>query len=407
MALIVMKFGGTSVGDIERIQNVAKRVKAEVDDGNQVAVVVSAMSGVTNQLVDHVTSITPLYDTREYDVVVSSGEQVTSGLLALALQNIGVSARSWLGWQLPINTDEAHGKARIMGIENAEILTRLQGGEVAVVPGFQGVGPDKRVTTLGRGGSDTSAVALAAALNAERCDIYTDVDGVYTTDPRIVSKARKLERITFEEMLEMASLGAKVLQTRSVEVAMKHGVRLQVRSSFSDEPGTLVVNEDEIVEQELISGIAYSRDEAKITLVGVSDQPGVAAIIFGPLADADINVDMIVQNVSDDGKSTDMTFTVTKADLERALETVHTHSQDFGYKDLLSDPNVAKISVIGVGMRSHAGIAQRMFQALADKGINIQVISTSEIKVSVLIPEEYTELALRALHTTYGLDDES
>jgi len=406
MALIVMKFGGTSVGDIERIQSVAKRVKAEVDAGNQVAVVVSAMSGVTNQLVDHVTSITPLYDTREYDVVVSSGEQVTAGLLALALQNLDVPARSWMGWQMPVSTDSAHGKARIMGIESEQVLKRLTSGEVAVVPGFQGVGSDNRVTTLGRGGSDTSAVALAAALGADRCDIYTDVDGVYTTDPRIVSKARKLDKVTFEEMLEMASLGAKVLQTRSVEVAMKHGVRLQVRSSFSDQPGTLVVNEDEIVEQELISGIAYSRDEAKITLIGVLDTPGIAAKIFGPLADASINVDMIVQNVSEDGKSTDLTFTVTKADLERAVETVRTHASEFGYRDLLSDANVAKISVIGVGMRSHAGIAQRMFQALADKGINIQVISTSEIKVSVLIPEEYTELAIRSLHTAYGLDAE-
>ena len=406
MALIVMKFGGTSVGDIERIQNVAKRVKSEVDAGNQIAVVVSAMSGVTNQLVDHVTSITPLYDTREYDVVVSSGEQVTSGLLALALQNLGVSARSWQGWQLPVKTDSAHGKARILGIENDEILKRLATGEVAVVPGFQGVGEDGRVTTLGRGGSDTSAVALAAALHADRCDIYTDVDGVYTTDPRIVSKARKLDKITFEEMLEMASLGAKVLQTRSVEVAMKHGVRLQVRSSFSDAPGTLVVDEDEIVEQELISGIAYSRDEAKITLIGVANHPGIAAKIFGPLADASINVDMIVQNISEDDKSTDMTFTVTKADLDRAVETVKKHAGAFGYKSLVADPDVVKISVIGVGMRSHAGIAQRMFQALADKGINIQVISTSEIKISVLIAEEYTELALRGLHTAYGLDAE-
>ena len=406
MALIVMKFGGTSVGDIERIQNVAKRVKSEFDAGNQVAVVVSAMSGVTNQLVDYVTDITSLYDTREYDVVVSSGEQVTAGLLSLALQNLGVPARSWMGWQLPVNTDSAHGKARIEGIESEQVLARLVGGEVAVVPGFQGVGSDQRITTLGRGGSDTSAVALAAALKADRCDIYTDVDGVYTTDPRIVSKARKIEKITFEEMLEMASLGAKVLQTRSVEVAMKQGVRLQVRSSFSDQPGTLVVNEDEIVEQELISGIAYSRDEAKITLLGVLDTPGIAAKIFGPLAEASVNVDMIVQNVSEDGKSTDLTFTVTKADLERAVETVRTHASEFGYRELQSDADVAKVSVIGVGMRSHAGIAQRMFQALADKNINIQVISTSEIKVSVLIPEEYTELAIRSLHTAYGLDAE-
>lgn len=406
MALIVMKFGGTSVGDIERIQNVAKRVKGEVDAGNQVAVVVSAMSGVTNQLVDYVNSISPLYDAREYDVVVSSGEQVTSGLLALALQNLGVSARSWQGWQLPVTTDNAHGKARITGIEGEDVLKHMAAGEVAVVPGFQGVSEDGRVSTLGRGGSDTSAVALAAALNADRCDIYTDVDGVYTTDPRIVSKARKLDKITFEEMLEMASLGAKVLQTRSVEVAMKHGVRLQVRSSFSDEPGTLVVDEDEIVEQELISGIAYSRDEAKITLIGVADHPGIAAKIFGPLAEASINVDMIVQNVSEDGKSTDLTFTVTKADLSRAEEVVKKHAGEVGYRELVSDADVAKISVIGVGMRSHAGIAQRMFQALADKNINIQVISTSEIKVSVLVAEEYTELALRALHTAYGLDGE-
>ena len=406
MALIVQKFGGTSVADVERIQAVALRVKGEVDAGNQVAVVVSAMAGVTNQLVDYVEQTGKLYDAQEYDVVVSSGEQVTSGLLALALQNIGVPARSWLGWQLPIKTSSAHAKARIEGIETEEILASMKAGNVAVVPGFQGISQKNRVTTLGRGGSDTSAVALAAALGAERCDIYTDVNGVYTTDPRIVAKAKKLDKITYEEMLEMASVGAKVLQTRSVEVAMKHGVRVQVRSSFSDEPGTLVVNEDEIVEQELISGIAYSRDEAKITLVGVLDQPGIAAKIFGSLADANINVDMIVQNVSADANhsATDLTFTVTKADLERAVETVKADAKDLGYKELQSDPNVVKVSVIGVGMRSHAGIAQRMFQSLADKGINIQVISTSEIKVSVLIAEEYAELALRSLHTTYGLD---
>lgn len=408
MALIVQKFGGTSVADVERIQAVAARVKAEVDNGNQVAVTVSAMAGVTNQLVDYVEQTGKLYDTAEYDVVVSSGEQVTSGLLALALQNMGVAARSWLGWQLPIKTNSAHAKARIEAIEANEILASMKKGEVAVVAGFQGIGPDGRVTTLGRGGTDTSGVALAAALGAERCDIYTDVDGVYTTDPRIVAKARKLDKITYEEMLEMASVGAKVLQTRSVELAMKHGVRVQVRSSFSEDEGTLVVNEDEIVEQELISGIAYSRDEAKITLIGVADKPGIAASIFGPLADANINVDMIVQNVSADPahKATDLTFTVTKADLERAVETVKAHAKNLGYKQLLSDPDVVKISVIGVGMRSHAGIAQRMFQSLADKGINIQVISTSEIKVSVLIAEEYAELALRSLHTTYGLDGE-
>ena len=408
MAIIVQKFGGTSVADVEHIQAVAKRVKAEVDNGNQVAVTVSAMAGVTNQLVDYVEQTGKLYDAAEYDVVVSSGEQVTSGLLALALQNMGVPARSWLGWQLPIKTNSAHAKARIEGIIADEILASMKKGEVAVVAGFQGLGPDGRITTLGRGGTDTSGVALAAALGAERCDIYTDVDGVYTTDPRIVAKARKLDKITYEEMLEMASVGAKVLQTRSVEVAMKHGVRVQVRSSFSEDEGTLVVNEDEIVEQELISGIAYSRDEAKITLIGVSDKPGIAASIFGPLADANINVDMIVQNVSADPAhaATDLTFTVTKADLERAVETVKAHAKDLGYKQLLSDPDVVKVSVIGVGMRSHAGIAQRMFQSLADKGINIQVISTSEIKVSVLIAEEYAELALRSLHTTYGLDGE-
>ena len=341
-------------------------------------------------------------------MVVSSGEQITSGLLALVLQDMGVSARSWLGWQFPIETNSAHGKARIEGIETDAVLKSMNGGEVAVVPGFQGVGSDGRITTLGRGGSDTSAVALAAALGADRCDIYTDVDGVYTTDPRIVAKARKLDKITYEEMLEMASVGAKVLQTRSVEIAMKHGVRLQVRSSFSGETGTLVVDEDEIVEHELISGIAYSRDEAKITLVAVPDKPGIAASIFGPLADANINVDMIVQNVSADPehKATDLTFTVTEADLERAVAVVKSHEKDLGYKDLQSDGDVVKISVIGVGMRSHAGIAQRMFQSLAEKGINIQVISTSEIKVSVLIGEEYAELALRALHTTYGLDGE-
>lgn len=406
MARIVQKFGGTSVADVERIKAVATRVKAEIDLGNQVAVVVSAMAGVTNQLVRHVDGLGPLCDTREYDVVVSSGEQVTAGLLALALQNIGVDARSWQGWQIPIRTDAAHGKARILEIETDAIAERLDRGEVVVVPGFQGVGLDNRITTLGRGGSDTSAVALAAALEAERCDIYTDVDGVYTSDPRIVTKARKLDKITYEEMLEMASLGAKVLQTRSVEVAMNHGVRLQVRSSFEDKSGTMVVDEGEIVEQELVSGIAYSRDEAKVTLVGVADQPGIAAAIFGPLADASVNVDMIVQNVSADGKRTDLTFTVTRADLDRALSILKEKTGIVDYDDLLSDANVVKVSVIGVGMRSHAGVAQRMFQALADKGINIQLISTSEIKVSVLIDEQYTELALRSLHSTYGLDAE-
>ena len=406
MARIVMKFGGTSVADLERIRNVARRVKGEVEAGNQVAVVVSAMAGVTNNLVDLARDAASLYDLHEYDAVVSSGEQVTSGLLAIILQDMGIPARSWQGWQLPIHSNGAHGSARIERIQTEDIERRFAEGQVAVVAGFQGVSPQNRITTLGRGGSDTSAVALAAALEAERCDIYTDVDGVYTCDPRIVSKARKLEKITYEEMLEMASQGAKVLQTRSVEMAMKHMVRVQVRSSFEETPGTLVVDEDEIVEQAVVSGIAYSRDEAKITLLEVPDKPGVAAAIFGPLADSAINVDMIVQNISAGGDQTDMTFTVSKADLERAVKTLEERAGELGYRDLLADSDVVKVSVIGVGMRSHAGVAQSMFRALADKGINIQVISTSEIKVSVLIAEEYAELALRALHTAYDLDAE-
>jgi aspartate kinase len=401
---IVMKFGGTSLADVERIQAVAARVKREIDAGHEAAVVVSAMAGTTNQLVGWTNAIAPLHDAREYDVVVAAGEQVTSGLLSLALQEMGVTARSWQGWQIPIHTDDAHGKARIQHIETDELDRRMTRGEVPVVSGFQGLGSDNRVTTLGRGGSDTSAVALAAALGADRCDIFTDVDGVYTSDPRIVAKARKLDKITYEEMLEMASLGAKVLQIRSVEMAMKHHVRLQVLSSFVDLPGTLVVDEDEIVEQELVSGIAYSRDEAKITLIQVPDRPGVAASIFGPLADANINVDMIVQNASERGDATDLTFTVTKADLERAKKVLNARHAELKFAALQSDPDVVKVSVIGVGMRSHAGIAQRMFRALAEKGINIQVISTSEIKISVLIAEEYTELAVRSLHTAYGLD---
>jgi len=401
---IVMKFGGTSLADVERIKAVAVRVKREVDAGHEAAVVVSAMAGTTNQLVGWTNAVAPLHDAREYDTVVAAGEQVNSGLLALALQDLGISARSWQGWQIPIETDDAHGKARIRRIETAELDKRMSRGEVPVVSGFQGRGSDNRITTLGRGGSDTSAVALAAALGADRCDIFTDVDGVYTSDPRIVAKARKLDKITYEEMLEMASLGAKVLQIRSVEMAMKHHVRLQVLSSFVDRPGTLVVDEDEIVEQELVSGIAYSRDEAKITLIQVPDRPGVAASIFGPLAEANINVDMIVQNTSERGDTTDLTFTVTKADLERANKVLHDRHGDLKFAALQSDPNVVKVSVIGVGMRSHAGIAHRMFRALAEKGINIQVISTSEIKISVLIAEEYTELAVRSLHTAYGLD---
>ena len=403
MARIVMKFGGTSVSDVARIKNVARRVKAERERGNQVAVAVSAMSGVTNQLVAYCNDVAPLHDQREYDAVVATGEQVTVGLLAIALQDLGVPARSWTGWQIPILTDDAHGKARITEIKGEALIRTMEKGEVPVVAGFQGVGPDSRVSTLGRGGSDTTAVALAAALKADRCDIYTDVDGVYTTDPRIVKSAKKLDKITYEEMLEMASLGAKVLQTRSVEMAMKHRVRVQVLSSFSDAPGTLVCDEDEIMEKALVSGIAYSRDEAKVTMVGVSDRPGIAAGIFGPLSESNINVDMIVQNVSQDGTTTDMTFTVGKADLDRAVQVIK-DKLNVPYKSLKTDKNVVKLSVIGVGMRSHAGVAQTMFKALADKGINIQVISTSEIKVSVLIAEEYTELALRSLHAAYGLD---
>jgi aspartate kinase len=404
MPRLVMKFGGTSVADLERIRNVALKVKREVDRGYQVAVIVSAMAGETNKLVSWARELSPLHDAREYDAVVSAGEQVTAGLLAIALQHIGVPARSWLGWQIAIQTSGMHGAAAITGIDTKLLDERLDQGHVAVVAGFQGIGPDNRITTLGRGGSDTSAVAVAAAIKAERCDIYTDVDGVYTTDPRITAKARKLDKISYEEMLEMASLGAKVLQTRSVELAMIHQVRVQVLSSFEDLPGTLVCDEDEIVEQQLVSGIAYSRDEAKITLVKVPDKPGVAASIFGPLADGGINVDMIVQNTSEDGKTTDMTFTVGRAEFERAIHIIERNIGSIGHQKLLTDKNVSKVSVIGVGMRAHAGVAQMMFKALAEKGINIQVISTSEIKISVLIASEFTDLAVRALHTAYGLD---
>ncbi len=408
MARIVMKFGGTSVADLDRIRNVARRVKRQVDAGNEVAVVVSAMAGVTNQLVAWCQALAPLHDAREYGSVVATGEQVTAGLLAIALQESGVDARSWAGWQIPLRTDDAHGKARIDSIEGGELLARMAAGQVPVVAGFQGIGPNNRITTLGRGGSDTSAVALAAALKADRCDIYTDVDGIYTTDPRIVPRARKLAKIAYEEMLELASVGAKVLQTRSVELAMNEHVRVRVLSSFKDEPtsdtaGTLVVDEDEIVEKEIVAGIAYSRDEAKITVRRVPDRPGIAAAIFGALAEENANVDMIVQNISADG-TTDMTFTVGKADLPRARAALAGIKTQINYAELLEDPDVAKISVVGVGMRSHAGVANTMFSALADKAINIQVISTSEIKVSVLIAAEYTELAVRALHTAYGLD---
>ena len=399
-----MKFGGTSMAGIERIRGVATRVAAERARGNEVAVVVSAMAGETDRLVGFCREASPLADRAEYDVVVASGEQVTAGLLAIALQAAGVPARSWLGWQLAIATTSAHASARIDGIDITAVLASLAAGNVAVVPGFQGVGADGRVTTLGRGGSDTSAVALAAALAADRCDIYTDVDGVYTTDPRIVPRARKLERITYEEMLELASVGAKVLQTRSVELAMKERVRVQVLSSFNNGPGTLVVGEDEIVEQELIAGVAYNRNEAKITVAGVPDRPGVVAAIFGALADAQVNVDMIVQNIAYVAGTTDVTFTVPRTELALSEDTLARAKDVIGYATVTSDAAVAKISVVGVGMRSHAGVAVTMFKALADRGINIQAITTSEIKISVLIAEEYTELAVRVLHTAYGLD---
>jgi aspartate kinase len=405
MAKIVMKFGGTSVADLDRIRHVATLVKREVDAGNQVAVTVSAMAGETNKLVAWTRELSPLYDAREYDVIVASGEQVSAGLTAIALQTIGVNARSWMGWQIPVRTSSMHSSARIENIEPAELNKRLADGETAVVAGFQGIAPDNRVTTIGRGGGDTSAVAVAAALKADRCDIYTDVDGVYTTDPRIVSKARRLEKIAYEEMLEMASLGAKVLQTRSVEIAMLHRVPVRVLSTFAPEKGgTLVCDEEDIVEKKPVTGIAYSRDEAKITLHKIPDRPGIAAAIFGPLADSGINIDMIVQNVSEDGRKTDMTFTVSRGDMAATLAVVEKAGPVIGYRDITSDSNVAKVSIIGIGMRAHPGVAQTMFRTLSEKGINIQVISTSEIKVSVLIAEEYVELAVRALHSAYELD---
>jgi aspartate kinase len=407
MALIVQKFGGTSVADVERIRNVACKVKKEIDQGNKVVVVVSAMAGVTDQLVGLAHQISPLSSKaaqEEYDVVVSSGEQVTSGLLALALGEMGIQARSWLGWQIPLVTDDTHSRARISDIRTENLHAALGDGKVAVIPGFQGIDEHGRISTLGRGGSDTSAVALAAALGADRCDIYTDVDGIYTSDPRIVTKARKLRKVAYEEILEMASLGAKVLQTRSVEMAMNYHVRTQVLSSFLDVEGTLLVEEEEVVERRRVTGIAYSRDEARITLTSVANVPGVSAAIFGPLAEANINVDMIVQNVTEGGKETDVTFTVPRADLDNAARAMEKAKATVRYKSLHSDKGVAKVSVIGVGMRSHVGIAQEMFRTLAEKNINILVISTSEIKISVLISEEYTELALRSLHTAFGLD---
>jgi len=416
LSRIVMKFGGTSVADIERIRNVALHVKREADAGHKVAVVVSAMSGKTNELVAWTKEIAPMHDAREYDTVVASGEQVTSGLLAMALQNLGVDARSWMGWQIPLKTDSTHGAARIDSIDSDFLVERISGGQVAVIAGFQGISPENRIATLGRGGSDTSAVAIAAAINADRCDIYTDVDGVYTTDPRIEPRAKRMEKISFEEMLEMASLGAKVLQVRSVEMAMVHGVRTFVRSSFDDPNsidstkssnaavGTLICDEDEIVEKEVVTGIAYTKDEAQISLRRVPDSPGVSAAIFGPLADAHINVDMIVQNVSEDGSKTDMTFTVPSTDVEKAVKVIEGCKEEVGFDNIQSDSGLAKISVIGIGMRSHAGVASTAFAALAEKNINIRAITTSEIKFSLLIDADYTELAVRTLHSVYGLN---
>ncbi|GGD39762.1 aspartate kinase [Croceicoccus pelagius] len=418
MARIVMKFGGTSMAGTERIRRVANIVRRQQAAGHEVAVVVSAMAGETDRLVNFCREANPLYDPAEYDVVVAAGEQITSGLLALTLQALGCKARSWLGWQLPIHTDNAHAKARIGEIEADAVIASMEAGEIAVIPGFQGIGEDGRVATLGRGGSDTSAVAIAAAIGADRCDIYTDVDGVYTTDPRIVAKARKLKAVTFEEMLELASVGSKVLQTRSVSLAMKEGVRVQVLSSFVDDdapladdlPGTLIVSDEELegldMESQLITGIAADKNEAKVILTRVPDKPGAVAQIFGPLAAASINVDMIIQNVGREKGETDVTFTVPSADLVRTQALLEEHKDEIGFNRIITDAKVAKISIVGVGMRSHAGIAATMFKAMADRGINIQAISTSEIKVSVLIDEDETELAVRILHTAYGLDDD-
>ncbi|HTP92712.1 MAG TPA: aspartate kinase [Xanthobacteraceae bacterium] len=418
MARLVMKFGGTSVADIDRIRNVARHVKREVDAGHEVAVVVSAMSGTTNQLIawcEAALKERRIYDAREYDAVVATGEQVTAGLLAIALQDLDINARSWQGWQLPILTSDAHGAARILDVNGAELIRRFKDRrEVAVIAGFQGLHKETgRITTLGRGGSDTSAVAIAAAISADRCDIYTDVDGVYTTDPRVVPRAHRLEKIAFEEMLELASLGAKVMQVRSVELGMVRNVRIFVRSSFdrpedidphSSPPGTLICDEEEIMEQQTVTGIAFSRDEAQISIRQVQDKPGVAAAIFGPLAEANVNVDMIVQNVSADGKTTDLTFTVPAADYQRSLDVIDKARQTIGYTRLDGATDVAKISVIGIGMRSHAGVAAQAFKALAERSINIRAITTSEIKFSLLIDAAFTELAVRTLHSLYGLD---
>ncbi|MHB9880265.1 aspartate kinase [Pacificimonas sp. ICDLI1SI03] len=407
MARIVMKFGGTSMAGLERIRAAAERVKREAEAGNEVAVVVSAMAGETDRLVNFCREAAPLHDSSEYDVVVSSGEQVTAGLLAIVLQSMGLQARSWLGWQMPLHTSPTHAAARIRGMATERVVESMQAGVIATIPGFQGLAETGRVTTLGRGGSDTSAVAVAAALKADRCDIYTDVDGVYTTDPRIVPRARKLEKITFEEMLELASVGAKVLQTRSVELAMKEKVKLRVLSSFRDAPGTDIVSEEEIghlMEDQLITGIAYSRDEAEVTLTRVADKPGAVAAIFKPLAKHEVNVDMIIQNIADAEGRTDVTFTIARSEIPRVMEMLAAAREEIGYENLSYDDKVSKLSVVGVGMKSHTGVASTMFSALGERGINIASISTSEIKISVLIAEEYIELAVRVLHSAYSLD---
>lgn len=409
MALIVVKFGGTSVGDTERIKKAATKVAAEVKAGNKVAVVVSAMAGVTDQLIGYCRSVTPHYDLREYDAVVTAGENITAGLMAIALQQLGLNARSWQGWQVPLRTDAAHSKARILGVDAERLRAKLNEGEIGVMAGFQGITESERITTLGRGGSDTSAVALAIAIKADRCDIYTDVDGVYTTDPRIVPKARKMKCVAYEEMLELASLGAKVLQTRSVELAMRYRMPVQVLSTFEDAigselPGTLVTDGDKLMENNKVTGLAYSRNEAKVTLTKVADKPGTAASVFLPLARSGINVDMIVQTAAADNKTTEITFTTSKTELDRAIKVLESEKQKISYGEMQADSSVVKISLVGVGLRSHTGIAATMFETLAEKGINIQVIETSEISISVLIAEEYAELALRALHTAYGLD---
>ncbi len=406
MARIVCKFGGTSVSDVAHVRRAAERVRDAFEAGDEVAVVVSAMAGTTNRLDEWSREIGSMMDAREYDTVVAAGEQITAGLMALALQGLGIVSRSWLGWQLPLRTDDAHARARILGIETGEIEARLSRREVPVLAGFQGIGPDERITTLGRGGSDTSAVALATALRAERCDIYTDVDGVYTADPGLVPGARKVGRIAYEEMVELASLGARVLEPRAVAMAMRGGVDVQVRSSFSDTAGTLLVDEGAIMEQNVVTGVTYNRDEAKLTLVGIADVPGISARIFGPLSEKGVNVDMIVQSGSEQGKRINYTFTVVQADVERAVQTIEAAKESIGFERVVAEPDVAKVSIVGLGMRTRPGVAQTMFATLAEENINIQVISTSEIKISVLIEESRTENAVRSLHAAYGLDSD-